>query len=263
MAAPPTSLGAVSPILYEYPFNERVRTLLRLEDLFDRLDFFCAQQHPLQHHVALVTLFELADVASRADMKSDLLQELERQRQALMAFQDAPGVSTEALARILADIDDAWQQLSTSVARGVAPLRDNEWLKTVRSRSSIPGGTSEFDLPTYHAWQHRSPEARQGDLDGWIAPFMPLRNGLRLVLGLLRQSGQASVQVAEQGGFQQTLGGKQYQMLRIRLDAELEAVPEISANKYQLWVRFNALGPDMRVRPMEAGVPFELTLCNF
>ncbi|UCF26430.1 MAG: cell division protein ZapD, partial [Ralstonia sp.] len=27
-------------ILYEYPFNERIRTLLRLEDLFERLDFF-------------------------------------------------------------------------------------------------------------------------------------------------------------------------------------------------------------------------------
>jgi hypothetical protein len=49
-------------ILYEYPFNERIRTLLRLEDLFERLDFFLAQEHPLQHHVALTTLFEIVDV---------------------------------------------------------------------------------------------------------------------------------------------------------------------------------------------------------
>ena len=30
-------------VLYEYPFSERVRTLLRLEDLFDKLMYFCAQ----------------------------------------------------------------------------------------------------------------------------------------------------------------------------------------------------------------------------
>jgi len=54
-------------ILYEYPFNERIRTLLRLEDLFERLDFFLVQEHPLQHHVALTTLFEVVDVAGRAD----------------------------------------------------------------------------------------------------------------------------------------------------------------------------------------------------
>ena len=254
----------MSSILYEHPFNERVRTLLRLEDLFDRLDFFCAQTEPQQHHVALTTLFELAEIASRADLKSDLLQELERQRQALLAFQDAPGVSGDALARVLGGIDEAWQQLSGNMARGGQHLRDNEWLMTIRSRSSIPGGTSEFDLPSSHAWPHRPVEVRRADIHGWSQPFHPLRDALRIVLGLLRESGQPAAQVAQGGGYQQVLGGKQYQMLRIGLDPATNAVPEISANKYQLWIRFNALGPDdMRLRPFEGDVPFRLTLCNF
>jgi len=33
------------------------------------------------HHATLLTLFEILEVASRADLKSDLLQELERQKQ--------------------------------------------------------------------------------------------------------------------------------------------------------------------------------------
>ena len=48
-------------ILYEYPFNERIRTLLRLEDLFERLYFFAAHEHAFEHHAALVTLFEILD----------------------------------------------------------------------------------------------------------------------------------------------------------------------------------------------------------
>ena len=66
-------------IIYEYPFNERIRTLLRLEDLHERYSFFLHQGHALQHHVALTTVFEMLEVASRSDLKSDLLQELERQ----------------------------------------------------------------------------------------------------------------------------------------------------------------------------------------
>ena len=61
-------------ILYEYPFNERIRTLLRLEDLFDRLEYFLGQDHAQQHHVALTTLFEIFDVAGRADLKTDLIK---------------------------------------------------------------------------------------------------------------------------------------------------------------------------------------------
>ena len=67
-------------VLYEYPFSERIRTLLRIEDLFDKLLFFCGQQHPYCHHTALLTLFEILEVTSRADLKSDLLQELERHK---------------------------------------------------------------------------------------------------------------------------------------------------------------------------------------
>jgi cell division protein ZapD len=54
--------------LYEYPLNERIRTLLRLEDLFVRFDHFAGQEGQLEHHVALTTLFEILEVASRADL---------------------------------------------------------------------------------------------------------------------------------------------------------------------------------------------------
>ncbi|WP_310389455.1 cell division protein ZapD, partial [Roseateles sp.] len=46
-------------VLYEYPFNESIRTMLRLEHLFDRLGQLMARETPLDHHFALVTLFEI------------------------------------------------------------------------------------------------------------------------------------------------------------------------------------------------------------
>ena len=67
-------------ITYEYPFNERIRTLLRLEDLFEKTSVFVENDGQLEHHTALVTIFEILEVAGRADLKMDLIQELERQR---------------------------------------------------------------------------------------------------------------------------------------------------------------------------------------
>ena len=249
-------------ILYEYPFNERIRTLLRLEDLFDRLEIFLKQSQPSSHHVALVTLFEILDVAGRADLKSDLLQELERQRQTLSGFRDNPSVEQSTLEGVLADIETATHALHHVPGKVGQHLRDHEWLTSIRSRTIIPGGTCEFDLPSYHAWLNRPGDARLADLTGWIAPLVPLRDCFAIVLRLLRESGHAAQMVALQGSFQQVLGGKSYQMLQVRLDETLGAIPEISANKYMIWVRFTAQGGDLRPRPLEADVPFELVLCN-
>ena len=248
--------------LYEYPLNERIRTLLRLEDLFTRFDHFAGQGGPLEHHVALTTLFEILEVASRADLKSDLLQELERQRQTLLAFRDNPAVSAEALEHVLSDIDGAAQTLNGSTGKTGQHLRDNEWLMSIRSRSIIAGGTCEFDLPSYHAWLNRPAEARLRDISSWSSPFRPLRDSLVIVLRLLRESAQRAIVTTHQGSYQQTLGGKVYQMLQIRVDPASGAIPEISANKYMLWIRFTAQGGDLRPRPFEGNVEFELALCN-
>ncbi|HEU0282702.1 MAG TPA: cell division protein ZapD, partial [Gallionella sp.] len=48
---------------YEFPLNEKVRTLLRLEDLFARTAHFIEYAHGMDHHAALLTLFEILEVA--------------------------------------------------------------------------------------------------------------------------------------------------------------------------------------------------------
>ncbi|MCL4745338.1 MAG: cell division protein ZapD [Burkholderiaceae bacterium] len=249
-------------ILYEYPLNERIRTLLRLEDLFERLDVFARREHPLDHHVALTTLFDVLEIAARADLKSDLLQELDRQRQTLSQYRNNPNVSSAALEGILGQIEAAHARLSALTGKTGQHMRDNEWLMSIRSRTIIAGGACEFDLPSYYAWQHRLPEVRRRDIGNWAAPFKPLHDSLAIVLKLLRESAQRSTLTAPQGGYQQQLGGRTYQMVQLRLDPALGAIPEISANKYLLWIRFTSQDGDMRPKPFEGGVEFELDLCN-
>ena len=136
-----TRTGTQVLILYEYPFNERIRTLLRLEDLFERLDFFLVQEHPLQHHVALTTLFEVVDVAGRADLKSDLLKELDRQRQTLTALRANPQIDQDALDAVISELETASGNLTATHGKAGQLIADNEWLTSIRSRAIIPGGT--------------------------------------------------------------------------------------------------------------------------
>jgi cell division protein ZapD len=250
-------------ITYEYPFNERIRTLLRLEDLYEKFTFFVHQEHPQQHHVALATIFEMLEVAGRADLKSDLLQELERQKQTLIGFRSNPNVVPERLNEIIAEVDRTSAALIAAQGRTGQNVRENEWLMSIRGRTIIPGGACEFDLPSYFAWQHRSPEQRFRDISTWFAPLAPLFDAITVVLRLLRESGRSARTIAQAGGYQQMLQGKVYQMLRLTIDDALGAIPEISANKYMLWVRFMSQDGDMKPKSFENDVPFELTLCNF
>lgn len=250
-------------ITYEYPLNERIRTMLRLEDLFDRSRQFIERVGPLDHHVALLTLFEILEVARRADLKSDLLQELERQRQVLLSFRDNPGISEEALASVLHDIEQTSTALLGMVGKVGQHMKDNEWLMSIKQRAAIPGGLCEFDLPSYHYWLHRPVEERAEQLLSWISPLYPLRDSSAIILRILRESGKPQSLTAAVGIFQQTLGGKIAQMLRVRLSSDWACVPEISANKYVLNIRFLAQTAEgASPRPVERDIDFELTFCN-
>ncbi|HEX5768985.1 MAG TPA: cell division protein ZapD [Burkholderiales bacterium] len=249
-------------ITYEYPLNERIRTLLRLEDLFERSRHFIARTEPHDHHVALLTLFEIMEVAGRADLKSDLLQELERQKQVLLSFRNNPDIAERALASVLRDIEQASQALFSMTGKIGQYLRENDWLMSIKQRTGIPGGACEFDLPSYHFWLHRRSEERTGQLAAWTSPLYPLRDGSAIVLRILRESGKPQRLAAPQGMFQQMLGGKTAQMLRLRLEDNMPCVPEISANKYVLNIRFLAQNAEEKARTADWDVGFELTFCN-
>ena len=169
-------------IIYEYPFNERIRTLLRLEDLYEKFAFFLHQEHPQQHHVALSTIFEMLEVAGRADLKSDLLQELERQKQMLIGFRTNPNVLPEKLDAVLADVDRSSSALMAAQGKTGQNVRENEWLMSIRGRTIIPGGACEFDLPSYYAWQQRPAQQRIADISSWFAPLVPLFDAISVVL---------------------------------------------------------------------------------
>ena len=249
-------------VLYEYPLNESIRTMLRLEHLFDRLGQLLPRDAAVDHHFALVTIFEIMDVAARADLKSDLLRDLERQRALLVGYRSNPQVSQAALDLVIERIDLALAALNTLPGKAGQALTANEWLMAVRSRIGIPGGTCEFDLPAYYAWQQRPAPGRRADLQGWVAALSPLAEALQVLLQLLRESGLPHMVATTGGSYQQGLTpGRSYQLLRLRIDEAVALVPEISGHRLMVSIRMMRQEADGRLKPAGADAAFELTLC--
>jgi cell division protein ZapD len=249
-------------ILYEYPFNERIRTYLRLEHLFRRLGELIPRTHPLDHHYALATIFEVMDVAARADLKSDVMKDLERQKMVLNGYRGNPAIAEGVLDGVIGQLDACFHTLNHMPGKSGQPLTENEWLMSIRSRAGIPGGTCEFDLPGYYAWQHRSSSDRQADLERWANHFGALAEAIQVLLKLLRDSGTPQKVLATGGQLQQTLPqGRTFQLLRLRIDPALGLVPEISGNRLIVSVRLMRQDSE-RMQASSDNAAFEVTLCS-
>ena len=250
-------------ILYEYPFNERIRTYLRLEHLFRRLGELVPREHPLDHHYALATIFEVMDVAARADLKSDVMKDLEKQKGVLNGYRGNPAIAESVLDEVIGNLDACFSALNNLPGKAGQSLTDNEWLMSIRSRIGIPGGTCEFDLPAYYAWQHLDAQTRQADLGRWARPLGPLAESVRLLLKLLRDSGTPQKVMAVDGHFQQTLPqGRTFQLLRLRIDPSQQLVPEISGNRLMVSVRLMRQEGSDKLHASSESAGFELTLCS-
>lgn len=248
---------------YEFPFNERIRTYLRLEDLFTKVLHHVSIGHENNHHVALVSILQMLDLIDRADLKVDLLQELDKHKTQLSFLLDNPNIDQQALTSTLASLERCAVALRADHQKLGQALRDNDWLMSIKQRTGIPGGVCEFDLPSYHHWLHLGEQRRRSDFEGWLSRLMPMHEAIALILQLLRGSGQVLSLVAVNGAYQQQLSGhKPAQLLRLEVD-DSECFPEVSANKYAINIRFQKLDFVQKPKQCESSIPFKMIICNF
>jgi cell division protein ZapD len=249
-------------ILYEYPLQERIRTYLRLEHLFIHLQQLLPRVDAMDHHFALATLFEVLEVTSRADLKTDLLKDLDKQKHILDGYRGNPAIAESVLDEVIGRLDQSFETLNGLPGKAGQSLTENEWLMGIRSRIVIPGGTCSFDLPSYHAWQHKPSDVRQAQLQQWALSLAPLAEAVHLLLKLLRDSGAPQKVIANGGQFQQSLPqGRTFLLLRLAIDDALALVPEISGNRLMVSMRFLHQGEDNRLQSITEDVNFELALC--
>lgn len=250
-------------VTYEQPLTERMRTFLRLEFLFRQAAHHSAGQGTWETRAAIGSLLDILAIVTRADVRKDVLHELERYAVDLEQFRAKPGVDNARLATLLANVQSLRDQLNGCSKQLTKKIADCDFLSSVRHRSAIPGGTCEFDLPDYSHWLNRSYETRRDDFNSWLQSLCPLRDAVNKLLWLTRESASPVEHVAVSGMFQHVLERKSgTQLLRVALPESADVYPEISGNQHRFTVRFQRW-QSVASRPTQTNedVTFHLTCC--
>lgn len=250
-------------IVYEQPLNERVRTFLRLEHLFDTEDHFLANASEWDSRTCLTLLFDIIDMLGRSNVKTELIKELERHAVTLTNLKKNPGVDLERLEIILDDINFHLEILRDSSYQPGQVLRHDELITSIKQRSSIPGGSCNFDLPAYHHWLQNSIAKRNSDLDKWREDLLVIKKSIRLALHMIRNSANPVIEQALNGFFQKPIEGDiDCQMVRVVMPQGSTYFPEISGGKHRFTVRFlKQVSTADRPVQTKNSVEFELHCC--
>lgn len=248
---------------FEQPLNERIRMCLRVETLMKRFHYFEALKGDWSAYSALLTILELTALLERGDLKQELMKELERQYAALKALTKHQEIDRSKLDIILSKQKHALEQMHRLDGKLGEHLKRVDFLLGIKQRTSIPGGSCDFDLPQLRFWLNQEHEQRVADLKEWVAPYCQLENVIELILKAIRDSASARPVIAENGFYQKPLDTKQpTQLIRIGVDASKMIYPEISAGKHRYSVRFRRIDSiELQPAQVKEDVEFLLSRC--
>ena len=244
--------------------NERIRVCLRVETLMRRFHYYAGLKGDWSGYSALLGILEITSLLERGDLKQELMKELERQHSALKSLASKDGVDRAKLDLVLSKQKNAIARIHQLGGKLGGHLKRTDFLLAIKQRTSIPGGSCDFDLPQLRYWLNLTHEQRLGDLRRWAAPYLEIESVIELVLSVIRDSGTPKQVIADKGFFQQSLDSQHSnQLLRIEIPADKAYYPEISAGKHRYSVRFlSSRAIDKVPAQVKEDVAFLLTRCS-
>jgi cell division protein ZapD len=257
------SSAAAELLVFEQPLNERMRTFLRLDFLYNQALHYNEMASPWGSRAAMSSLIDILAITTRGDVRSEVLKELEGHLTSLNEFYSNPGVDTQRLKNLMSNLLRLRTDLMAAGSAFLQPLRDSQFLGAIKLRSAIPGGTCEFDLPDYYFWLAQSEETRVRAFNQWLGLLRPMCDAIAELLWLTRQNGRNRQEIAVGGSFNTTFERDHpLQLLRVSLPAAAGLYPEISGSHYRCSVRFLSWN-GLTSRPTQgpADVPFILSCC--
>ncbi|GAB5380907.1 MAG: cell division protein ZapD [Aliiglaciecola sp.] len=250
----------MSQAVYEFPLNEKVRTYLRLEQLFLQIEQ-CTEAETNWHFISFFeALFTLLDLLERLDIRNDVLKDIEVHEKNLVFWSQHPKIDSEALQAALQKILRLRDQLKHSKKVG-ANLKEDKFLASIRQRFSIPGGTCSFDLPNLHYWINQPLETVRQDIVGWLQEFELIREAIEITLSFLRERGRFASTLAK-NGFYQGVADDKNELIRVKSPIDKGFYPMLSGNKYRYAIRFMLFTPDEHgSNQVNEDIEFHLASC--
>jgi cell division protein ZapD len=259
----PNPVAGKKLVDYEQPLSERMRTFMRLEFLYQQLLYNIELEADWATRAAVSGLLDIVAILTRGDVRSDAYKELDRQVESLQRYKSEPAVDTRRLDGLIRNLVESRQAIDAIGSQFLQPLKDSEFLSAIKHRSTIPGGTCEFDLPVYSHWLRQPYARRQQDLAEWMSSIRPLCDAVVELLWLTRETAQPVRKLAINGMYQYNVQkGANCRMLRVSLPDGSALYPEISGSQHRFTIRFLEWSSvDRRAVQTGHDVSFGLSIC--
>lgn len=214
----------------------------------------------------IASLFDILELFSRSDLKTEIIKEVDRASSNLNALMENPAVDSKRLSTILNALKHISNNLHGITGQFGQKLREDDFLSSIRQRSTIPGGTCDFDLPSFHQWLEQTNDTRHSRQLHWLRQLEPIQHAVELLLKLNRNSGEPKQTIAEGGQYQQQLeNSTPYQMIRVVLPYQSTYYPEISGSRHMFTIRFLRTdiekGKTSQDNMMRDDISFQLAIC--
>lgn len=250
---------AVNYIYYEQPLNELVRTCLRLEYLYNLLDYHLQTARPFSTHAALGLLLDILQILDRPDIKTKFIAEFRRYVESFQPLKDNPKVDKKSLNLALDELNTLIELLQPKYGKFAHEVREDSFISAIRQYFLTPGGTCNADIPQYHYWLNLPPEKHQIYLKRWISALEESYKAVRLLLKLARESTQETHLIAEEGFYQKALSPERFcPLVRVVLERNLPVYPLMSLGRHRLVIHFYTASLDAKPQQTKENIPFIL-----
>ena len=249
-------------IVYEFPCNEKIRTYIRLESMFDEIEFKLQGTTVRDTRSTISSFIALLNVFSRPEIKTDLMKEMDRINTVLSKYSSTDGVNTDRLNDVQNELCQTVKLLKAFEGQIGQSLKLNELVNAIRQRDSLPGGALEIDIPNYAYWLAQDIDMRNADIRAWMKEFDLIKNAIKLVLQLIRSSAVSEDVVAKKGFYQHVLEtGIMMQIVRVMLPKDSLCFPEISGARHRFSIRFlKHMGANRPVQ-VDKDISFRIVSC--
>ena len=248
----------MATILYEHPLNERIRSYLKLEQLFSQVLSCTPENIIVNHHIFFSALFSIIDALERSDIRGDLIKDIEKLEHNLVIWSNSPEINSDAIEENLKKTVQLIFQL-----KGKNPLwlqlKEDKLLTSLKQRYAIQGGTSSFDLPQLHFWLHQSIDTISNDIIHWLSLLGQIRSALFLTLKFIRERVEFEKIETDSGFYQDS--GEGIVLLRIKVGNAVQHYPSVSGNRFRYSIRFMLPCESSGRRYSNQPAQFELARC--
>ncbi len=241
--------------IYEEPVDERIRKFLKLENYFLNINHHKTLDTSFDSFVALNNLVCLYQTLSRAEVKRELIREIDFHRSRYQEYIKLENSDKIKLNSIMEKQTVILNTLHNLKSNYLSDLHKDELFQyCAKHHESL---SSELDY-----WLSRDHSYRLNQINLWLELIKPIENSVHFCLDILRKSSETRENCAKNGMYIFKLeSDKKIKLLRITMHSDNYFFPRISVGPQRATISFMTLNDENKFIQIKDDITFVIDLC--